>query len=325
MRLQNLLRTVLNIPDTHEIALLNGGCTGAIEAALWNLLGPRAVDVLAWDVFGLLWLHDVRQELGLEGQDLCTTDGRLPDLSAISPDHDVVFTWNGSTTGVCVPNSDWISDERSGLTLCDAASAAFAYDLPWDKLDATAFSLQKGLGGEGGLGVLVLSPRAIERLHNHQPTWSIPRLLRLRDKDRVFTPLFEGKTLNTPSMLVLEDGIHCLEMALKNGGLSTLIQRSRANLDTLSQWIDQTPGTRFVAKSPETRSRTTMCFQITGHENWEALTPLIQELEGQHVAYDIKGHGHDVPCVRIWGGPTVESQDIKECLRRIEELIHKKS
>lgn len=312
----DLTREVLEIPPDYHVALMPGSCTHAMEAALWTLLGPRPVDFLSFDVFGKLWVHDGMTEMKLPGARLFEAKvGELPDLSATNPDHDIVLTWNGTTTGVRIPDGAWIADNRQGLVICDATSALFAMPFPWEKMDAVAFSWQKGLGGEGGHGMLVLSPRAVQRLESHTPPWPLPRLFRLTRNGKFIKDIFEGLTINTPSMLCVEDCIDALSWCQSVGGLTTLVARSAANLQAVEEWVAQTPWVDFVVKDPPLRSSSSICLSFSANpENWEIPGAVAKSLTQEGVAYDILGHAHSAPMLRLWGGPMVETADIKALL-----------
>jgi phosphoserine aminotransferase len=311
--LVSLTRDVLKIPQNYHVAIMPGSCTHAMEAALWSLLGPLSVDFLSFDVFGKLWVHDGISELKLKNVNVLEgTPGTLPDLSQVNPSHDVVFTWNSTTTGACIPDTDWISSTRKGLTICDATSALFAMDFPWEKMDAVAFSWQKGLGGEAAHGMLVLSPRAVERLESYVPSWPLPRLFRLTRDGKFIQDIFEGMTINTPSFLCIEDCIEALEWCKNVGGLSALIKRSQANLKVVEDWVVQTPWVEFLTKDPAIRSSTALCLKFPEDpDNWDIPKKIAASLEKEGVAHDILGHIYSVPCLRIWGGPMVEASDIK--------------
>lgn len=314
--LTTLVRDVLEIPPSYHIGIIPGSCTGAMEAALWSLLGPLPIDIIAFDIFGHLWSHDVIRELKLSEHHVYEAEaGYLPDLSKIHFKHDTVVTWNGTTTGVCIPNGQWIDPDRQGLVICDATSALFAVDFPWTKTDAVAFSWQKVLGGEGAHGMLVLSPRTIERLNTYIPPWPIPRLFRLAQNGKFSAELFNGMTLNTPSMLCIEDAIDSLLWCLKEGGLKSLINQTRANFNIVNNWVAETPWIDFLAHDPKTRSTTSICLYFPeSRESWDLPKEIAKLLEREGVALDILGHTRSVPNLRIWGGPTVESSDIEALL-----------
>jgi phosphoserine aminotransferase len=311
-----LTRHVLRVPPGHRIGIVPASDTGAVEMALWNLLGARPVTLLAWESFGEGWVTDVVKQLKLDANVVRADYGELPDLAAVDCDGDVVFTWNGTTSGVRVPDGAWIAKDRAGLTICDATSAAFAVDLPWDRLDVVTFSWQKVLGGEGAHGVLILSPRAVERLENHAPPWPLPKIFRLTKGGKLIEGLFRGETINTPSMLALEDYVWALEWAELQGGLDALIARANANAAALSDWVARTAWIEHLAADPATRSNTSVCLKFADsgldEEAGRALAKKIDsllELEG--AAYDINAYRDAPPGLRIWCGATVEREDIE--------------
>ena len=288
--------------------------------ALWSLLGPRGVDLLAWESFGSGWVKDVVDQLKLDDvRRLEAGYGELPDLNQVSAERDVVFTWNGTTSGVRVPDADWISADRTGLTICDATSAVFAQAMDWSKLDAVTFSWQKALGGEAAHGMLILSPRAVERLESHTPTWPMPKIFRMTAKGKLNEALFEGATINTPSMLCLEDYIVALEWAADIGGLNGLIARADANAKALSDWVQGSPWADFLAADPANRSNTSVCVSIVDPA-FTAMAPearaafakhMVSLLDAEGVAYDIGSYRDAPPGLRIWCGGTVETADIE--------------
>ncbi|MDC1428336.1 phosphoserine transaminase [Emcibacteraceae bacterium] len=314
---------ILNLPEGYLVGIVPGSDTGAIEMALWSLLGARGVDMLAWESFGSGWVMDVTKQLKLD--DVRTIEapyGKLPDLSRVDPGRDVVFTWNGTTSGVKVPNGDWISDKRAGLTICDATSAAFAMDLPWKKLDVTTYSWQKVMGGEGAHGMIILSPRAIERLESYKPPWPLPKIFRLTKNGKLISSIFNGATINTPSMLCVEDYIDTLNWGLDVGGIKGLIGRSEDNLAVIKSWVDRTDWIEFLAEVPSTISNTSVCLKITADwfENLDAgektiaSKKLAQLLDANDVAYDISSY-RDAPAgLRIWTGSTIETEDLVDLI-----------
>jgi phosphoserine aminotransferase len=314
-----LTRHVLKVPDSHRIAIVPASDTGAVEMALWGLLGPRPVTMLAWESFGEGWVTDVVKQLKLDATVLRADYGALPDLAAVDPASDVVFTWNGTTSGVRVPDGDWIAADRSGLTICDATSAAFAVDLPWDKLDVVTYSWQKVLGGEGGHGMLILSPRAAERLENQAPNRPLPKIFRLTKGGKLVESVFRGETINTPSMLAVEDYIWALEWAELHGGLYALIERADANAAALSAWVERTAWIEHLAADSATRSNTSVCLKFADDvvadlddEGRKALAKKIDALlEAEDAAYDINAYRDAPPGLRIWCGATVETADIE--------------
>ena len=312
-------REVLGVPDDYRIGIVAASDTGAVEMALWSMLGARGVDMLAWESFGTGWITDVTKQLKLEDVRTFTADyGRLPDLDAVDTDRDVVFTWNGTTSGVKVPNADWISDDRKGLTICDATSAAFAMELPFDKLDVVTYSWQKVLGGEAAHGVLILSPRAVERLESYTPPWPLPKIFRLTKGGKLIEGIFSGATINTPSMLCVEDYIDALEWADSIGGLKGLIAKSEANLRVLADWVKASDWAAFLAEEAGTISNTSVCLKVadpwfvTLDADMQATVPkkLAALLDNEGVAYDI-GAYRDAPAgLRIWAGATVNADDL---------------
>jgi phosphoserine aminotransferase len=305
----DLTREILGVPDTHRIGIVPASDTGAYEMAMWTMLGARPVTAVAWESFGEGWVTDAVKQLKLDPNVVRADYGQLPDLSAIDQSHDVLFTWNGTTSGVRVPNGDWIKDDREGLTFADATSAVFAYDMPWDKLDVTTFSWQKVLGGEGAHGVIILGPRAVERLTSYTPAWPLPKIFRLVSKGALTEGVFKGETINTPSMLAVEDVIFALEWAKELGGLKGLMARSDANAAALDAIIAERPWLGHLAADPATRSRTSVCLTVEGAD--EALIKKFASLlEFEDAAYDIAGYRDAPPGLRIWCGATVDTADI---------------
>jgi phosphoserine aminotransferase len=314
-------RDLLEIPADYLVGIVPGSDTGAIEMAMWSILGPRGVDMLCWENFGKMWVIDAIDQLKLaDARVLEAPYGALPDLSRVDPDHDVVFTWNGTTSGVRVPNGDWIAADRKGLTLCDATSAVFSMALPWDKLDVTTWSWQKAMGGEAAHGMLVLSPRAVERIEGYEPPWPMPKLFRMAKKGKIDEALFRGATINTPSMLCVEDALFSLKWMEKAGGVPEMLRRSQASLAAMSAWVDATPWVEFLAKDPATRSCTSIIVSIAAASglSGDALAAAPKQisgmLEAEKVAYDINNHRAAPPGLRIWGGATVEPDEIKALL-----------
>jgi phosphoserine aminotransferase len=313
-----LTRKVLEVPDSHLIGIVPGSDTGAVEMALWSLLGPRKVQMLAFESFGKDWVTDVVKQLKLPAEVLEAPYGALPDLSRVDPEADLVFTWNGTTSGVRVPDAGFIAADRAGLAICDATSAAFAQDLDWDKLDVVTFSWQKALGGEGAHGVLVLSPRAVARLESHTPAWPMPKLFRMTKAGKVTLDLFEGATINTPSMLCVEDVIDALEWAEGIGGLSAMRARADANLGVLADWVAKTPWVDFLAADPATRSNTSVCLKVVdprvaalpAEAQADFAKTLASLLEKEGAALDVGGYRDAPPGLRIWCGATVETADV---------------
>lgn len=302
-------RALLGVPADYRIGIVPASDTGAFEMAMWSLLGARPVTALAWESFGEGWVTDVEKQLKLGPTVLRAPYGDLPDLGTVDFDHDVVFTWNGTTSGVRVPHGDWIPDDRRGLTLCDATSAAFAQPLPFAKLDVVTFSWQKVLGGEAAHGVLILSPRAVERLLSYRPPWPLPKIFRLTKNGQLIEGIFAGETINTPSMLCVEDWLDALAWAESIGGLPALHARADANFAALQRWIDSVPWAANLAKDPATRSNTSVCFTVDGPP--ELPKTIARLLEAEGVAFDIAGYRDAPPSLRVWCGATVETADIE--------------
>jgi phosphoserine aminotransferase len=315
----DLTREILGVPANYLIGIVPASDTGAVEMALWSLLGARGVDMLAWESFGEGWVTDVAKQLKLKDARILKAGyGDIPDLSTVNFDNDVVFTWNGTTSGVKVPNGDWIKADRKGLTICDATSAAFAQKLDWAKLDVVTFSWQKVLGGEAAHGMLILGPRAVERLETYAPAWPMPKIFRMTNNGKLIKGIFEGDTINTPSMLCVEDYIDALEWSKTIGGLEGLMGRADGNLKTMADWVAKTPWVDFLARTEATRSNTSVCIKIVD----PAITALPAEeqaafvkkipalLEGEKIAYDIDGYRDAPPGLRIWCGATVENADV---------------
>lgn len=306
----DLMREMLRLPDTHRIGIVPGSDTGAFEMAMWTMLGARPVTTLAWESFGEGWVTDAVKQLKLDPTILRADYGQLPDLNAVDWSNDVLFTWNGTTSGVRVPNGDWIAADREGLCFADATSAVFAYDLPWDKIDVATFSWQKVLGGEGGHGVLILGPRAVERLESYTPAWPLPKVFRLTKGGKLVEGVFVGETINTPSMLAVEDAIFALEWAQSLGGAEGLIKRSDANAAALDAIVDARPWLGHLAVDPATRSRTSVCLTVEGATN-DLIKKMASLLEAEGAALDIAGYRDAPPGLRIWCGATVDTADIE--------------
>jgi phosphoserine aminotransferase len=315
----DLTREILGVPANYLIGIVPASDTGAVEMALWSLLGARGVDMLSWESFGEGWVTDVVKQLKLkDARVLKAGYGDIADLAAVNFDNDVVFTWNGTTSGVKVPNGDWIKDDRKGLTICDATSAAFAQPLDWAKLDVVTYSWQKVLGGEAAHGMLIFGPRAVERLESYAPAWPLPKIFRLTNNGKLIKGIFEGDTINTPSMLCVEDYIDALEWSQSIGGLNGLMARANANLKAIADWVAKTPWVDFLATSEAIRSNTSVCLKIVD----PAITALPAEgqaafvkkipalLEAEKIAYDIDGYRDAPPGLRIWCGATVETADV---------------
>ena len=319
----SLSRSILGMPADWRLGIVPGSDTGAIEMALWSMLGARGVDIVSFESFGEGWATDIVRHLKLaDARVLSAPYGKLPDLASVDPARDIVFTWNGTTSGVRVPNADWIAADRQGLAICDATSAAFAMALPWDKLDVVTWSWQKVLGGEAAHGMLALSPRAVERLETYTPAWPLPKVFRLTAKGKLAEGIFKGETINTPSMLCVEDAVDGLRWARDIGGLPALVARSEANLAAVAAWVAHSDWAGFLALDATIRSCTSICLTITAP--WftalsadgqaQAAKQLASLLEKQGVAYDIAAYRDAPPGLRIWAGATVETTDIEALL-----------
>ena len=310
---------ILGVPEGYKVGIVPGSDTGAVEMALWSLLGARPVDVLVWESFGAGWATDVQKQLKLEDARVLKAEyGALPDLGAIRKDADVVFTWNGTTSGARVPNGDWIADDREGLTICDATSAAFAQDLPWEKLDVVTFSWQKAMGGEGAHGVLILSPRAVERLESYAPDRPLPKVFRLTKGGKLIDGIFTGATINTPSMLCVADAMDALEWMEGLGGQQAVKARADANFKALQDWVDATDWVENLVAAPEARSNTSVCLKVVDpavaalddKDQKAFVKKMVTLLDKEGVAYDINGY-RDAPAgLRIWCGGTVDAADV---------------
>jgi len=305
----DLMREMLGLPDTHRIGIVPGSDTGAFEMAMWTMLGARPVTTLAWESFGEGWVTDVAKQLKLDPTVIRADYGQLPDLKAVDWSNDVLFTWNGTTSGVRVPNGDWIPDDRQGLSFADATSAVYAYDIPWDKIDVATFSWQKVLGGEGGHGVLILGPRAVERLETYTPAWPLPKVFRLVSKGKLAEGVFKGETINTPSMLAVEDAIFALEWAKSIGGGKGLIARAQANADALNAIVEARSWLGHLAPDPANRSITSVCLTVGGADE-AFIKKMASLLEGADAAYDVAGYRDAPPGLRIWCGATVDASDV---------------
>ena len=313
-------RALLQLPDGYRVGLVPASDTGAVEMALWNLLGPRGVDVLAWEAFSADWVTDIVDELKLgDVRVLEAPFGALPDLAQVDFTRDVVFAWNGTTSGVRVPDADWIPEDREGLTICDGTSAVFAQDMDWGKLDVTTYSWQKALGGEAQHGMLILSPRAVERLETYTPPWPLPKLFRLTQKGKLMEAVFKGETINTPSLLCVEDYLAALSFVEGIGGLEGAIARADANAGVIADWVAKTPWVDFLATDSKTRSNTSVCLKVVDPAV-TALPPdalaaftkrMAKRLEAEGVAYDIAAYRAAPPGLRIWTGTTVERADVE--------------
>ncbi len=312
-------RQLLEVPDDYLVGIVPGSDTGAVEMAMWSMLGPKPIQLLAFESFGKDWVTDVVKQLKLPAEVLEASYGELPDLSKVRPDADLVFTWNGTTSGVRVPNADFISADREGITICDATSAAFAQDLDWAKLDVVTFSWQKALGGEAAHGVLILSPKAVARLESYTPAWPMPKLFRMTKGGKVTLDLFEGATINTPSMLCVEDAVDALKWAESIGGLTEMRRRADANLGALAEWVAKTPWVEFLAANPDHRSNTSVCLKVvdprvtalSADAQADFAKNLASALEKEGVALDVGGYRDAPPGLRIWCGATVETSDLE--------------
>ncbi|SLN20465.1 Phosphoserine aminotransferase [Roseovarius litorisediminis] len=314
-------REILGIPADYKIGIVPASDTGAVEMAMWNLLGARKVEMLAWESFGAGWVTDAVKQLKLDAQVKTADYGQIVDLSTVDTDNDVVFTWNGTTSGVRVPDGDWIKADRTGLTICDATSAAFAQVLPWDKLDVTTFSWQKVLGGEAAHGMIVLSPRAVERLESYTPAWPLPKIFRLTKGGKLIEGIFEGATINTPSMLAVEDYLLALDWARSVGGLEGLIARANANTKAVADFVEMHDWIDFLAHDPATMSNTSVCLTFTDARVKDGAAfakDIAKRLDTEGVAYDI-GAYRDAPAgLRIWCGGTVETSDVVALMPWVE-------
>ena len=322
-----LTKEILQLPKDYRVGILPASDTGAIEAAMWSLLGKTGVEVLAWENFGNDWVKDIKDQLKPENLTIHKADyGNITDFNNLNFDNDIVFNWNGTTSGVCVPNADWIPQDRKGLTICDATSAVFAMDMDWSKLDVVTWSWQKVLGGEAAHGMIAMSPKAIERLSEYQPSWPIPKIFRLANNKKVIEGIFKGETINTPSMLCVEDAIDALQWIQSIGGYAGSIKKSKSNLEVIKKWVASHDWIDFLANDPNTLSSTSICLKIT--EDWfvqlseEEQQTKVKEinslLEKEGVAYDINAYRTAPAGFRIWGGATVEASDIETLLPWIE-------
>jgi phosphoserine aminotransferase len=318
VRLQEAIErthALLRLPSDYKLGIVPGSDTGAMEMAIWSLLGPRPVTMLAWESFGEGWVTDVAKQLKLDAEIRTAGYGQICELKGIDPSHDLVFTWNGTTSGVRVPNADWIADNRTGLSICDATSAAFAQEIEWDKIDVGTFSWQKALGGEAAHGMLVLSPRAVERLEREAAPRPLPKIFRLTKGGKLIEGIFKGETINTPSMLCVEDWLFALAWAERIGGLHALIARADANAAILDQWVQNTSWIDHLASDPSIRSNTSLCLQFADRKDEESnrarQKAIGQVLEREEAAYDVTAYRDAPPGLRIWCGATVDSSDIE--------------
>jgi len=323
----SLSKEILNLPRDYKVGIVAGSDTGAIESAMWSLLGKTGVETLVWESFGNDWAKDIKEQLKIKNLSIHKAAyGELPDFQKINFDNDIVFNWNGTTSGVCLPNGDWIPDNRKGLTICDATSAVFAMDMDWHKLDVITWSWQKVLGGEAAHGMIALSPKALERLSEYQPTWPIPKIFRLANNMKVIEGIFKGETINTPSMLCVEDAIDALNWIQSIGGSKGSIDKSQSNLQVVKTWVESKDWIDFLAKDSSTLSSTSICLKIT--DPWFLGLSIDQQqlkikeinslLDKEQVAFDINAYRTAPPGFRIWGGATVESSDIETLLPWIE-------
>ncbi len=327
-----LSKSILNIPEDYLVGIVPGSDTGAIEIAMWNLLGLKPVTMLVWDSFGADWAKDIQLQLKLKNLDIIKVDhGELPRLSGFDFKGDIVFNWNGTTAGVCVPNGDWIKNSRDGLTICDATSAAFAMDIDWSKLDVGTFSWQKSLGGEAGHGMIILSPKAVDRINTYIPNWPIPKLFQLKKNDEINLDIFSGSTINTPSMICVEDFLDVLHWTEEIGGLEELIRRSKDNLNIIKDWVFSSSWIDFLCEDLNNLSNTSICLKlkdsklITKSVETKNIIEknIIKLLEENNVAFDIGSYRSAPPGLRIWGGPTVDNEDIKKLLPWLDWAYHK--
>ncbi len=320
-------REILEVPDDYRIAIVPASDTGAVEIALWSLLGERGVDVLAWESFGAGWINDVLNQLQLEKVSRHEADyGKLPDLTKVNFDHDVVFTWNGTTSGVKIVDGDWIKKDRKGLTICDATSAVFAMKLPWDKLDVVTYSWQKVLGGEAAHGMLIISPQTVKRLQSWKPTWPMPKIFRLTKNGELNEKIFQGLTINTPSMLCVEDYLDVLKWAKSEGGLSGLIARSERSLGVIKKWIEEKGWIDFLAQDKQTISNTGVCLKVidpwfvkmSEQQQRNIINRLVSLVESENAGYDFGSYIDAPPGLRIWCGATIESNDVEKLMLWVE-------
>ena len=316
-------KKILNLPENYHVGILAGSDTGAVEAAMWNLLGENGVEVLAWESFGLDWAKTITDQLKIKDANVHKADyGLLPDLSKIDFNKDVLFNWNGTTSGVRVPDANWIPEDRKGLVICDATSAVFAMDMDFKKLDVITWSWQKVLGGEGAHGMIALSPKAVERLESYQPTWPLPKIYRLTSKGKLAADIFKGATINTPSMFCVEDALDALSWVESIGGLQEAIDRSSRNLDAVKSWVEQSDWVDFLCQDHANLSSTSICLKVKDpnflklsvEDQQGKIKEINKMLENEQVAYDINSYRTAPPGFRIWGGSTVESSDIENLL-----------
>ena len=328
----DLTKSILKVPDDYLVGIVPGSDTGAIEIAIWNLLGLKPVTMLVWDSFGADWAKDIQLQLKLKDLDIIKEDyGKLPNLNSFDFNGDIVFNWNGTTAGVRVPNGDWIKNSRDGLIICDATSAAFAMDIDWSKLDVGTFSWQKSLGGEAGHGMIILSPKAVDRLNTYSPNWPIPKLFQLKKNNEINLDIFSGSTINTPSMVCVEDFLDVLNWSEEIGGLEELIRRSKDNLNIIRDWVSSSTWVNFLCEDLNNLSNTSICLKLIDTklatksiETKNIIEKnIIKLLEDNNVAFDIGSYRSAPPGLRIWGGPTVDNNDIKKLLPWLDWAYHK--
>ena len=328
----DLTKSILKVPDDYLVGIVPGSDTGAIEIAMWNLLGLKPVTMLVWDSFGADWAKDIQLELKLKDLDIIKEDyGKLPNLNSFDFNGDIVFNWNGTTAGVRVPNGDWIKNSRDGLTICDATSAAFAMDIDWSKLDVGTFSWQKSLGGEAGHGMIILSPKAVDRINTYSPNWPIPKLFQLKKNNKINLDIFSGSTINTPSMMCVEDFLDVLIWSEEIGGVEELIRRSEDNLNVIKDWVSSSTWANFLCEDLNNLSNTSICLKLIDSKlNTKSIEiknliekNIIKLLEENNVAFDIGSYRSAPPGLRIWGGPTVENDDIKKLLPWLDWAYYK--
>jgi len=324
-------KKILQLPDSYSLAIMAGSNTGALEAALWSLLGYKNIDVLAWENFGKDWVIDILEQLKIENVKSHKADyGKIPNLSEVNFKNDVIFVWNGTTSGVCVPNGNWIPDDREGLTICDATSAVFAMDMDFNKLDVITWSWQKVLGGEAAHGMIALSPRALIRLEKYTPKWPIPKLFRIANKNKLTKGIFEGSTINTPSMICVEDVLDSLNWVEKVGGIKELITISKKNLQIVTDWVNDSNWVKFMSDKPENRSSTSITLQVKDEwfnkfnedEQKDLIKKIVTRLYDEGVVHDINGYPKAPPSLRLWGGATVQNDDMKTLLPWIDWAYH---
>ena len=319
----NKSKKILNIPDSYYLGIMPGSDTGALEAAMWSLLGHKGLDILAWENFGKDWVTDVLEQLKIKNVNTHIVNyGELPNLNAVNFNNDVLFTWNGTTSGVCVPNSDWIQDDREGLTICDATSAIFAMEIDFNKLDVITWSWQKVLGGEAGHGMLALSSRAVDRLEMYSPPWPIPKIFRISKNNKLIKGIFEGSTINTPSMICVEDALDALNWVESIGGINELIKISKNNLQIVTKWVKKSNWIQFLHENSESRSSTSITLKIKDEwfnkfpeeEQRKMIKKIVSQLDDEKIAYDINGYNKAPPSLRLWGGATINNNDMEALL-----------